>query len=560
MSYHDDFDRSLARWIDAEARPAATADVLDRALSATRRRRPRPALFAALGSHWVGDGVGPASGGGTLWRTGLGTSMALLLLLLVLVLVAGAVVVGARLTQPAPVDFGIFEPVAGRIVYHADSSLWGVDPNATSPATTLVRLGAAGQFASRTVPLGWSSDGTKLLFLREDPNPPDREPPIESLLYVLHSDGTETQVTPGPVRNAAISPDGSRVAFSTSDVPERKSLLPEGLYVVDAQGGEPVRIAREGTSPTFSPDGTQIAYISSPAGGIADVTGSAPVWLVNVDGTDAHQILADEPGVANIDLKQIKWSPTGDRIAVYRRFGGQEENGAIYTFAPDGSDFTMVINGGFAFHWSPDGSRIAYRCLSVDSCTLAIADTDGSNVRTLGVGDSGPWHPARRGPSPRPSRATEFLRFSSTIHGISIDYPSSWQIRPATDPWAHDAFTFDAPGVDVIFDPTLQDDLYISLTSEPLGGQSAEDWWTSALAWAADEVCETGGTFGGLSWDGWGGAARGCDADEDQVIAVATATHGYLIYLHVGDDPVLRARYDWNNFFGPLTLETVELR
>ena len=163
-------------------------------------------------------------------------------------------------------------------------------------------------------------------------------------------------------------------------------------------------------------------------------------------------------------------------------------------------------------------------------------------------------------PSPPPSPGAGFSRFSSTIHGISIDYPSNWQVRPATESWNHDAFAFDAPGVDVIFDPALQDDLYLSLASEPLGGQSAEAWWTSALAWAADEVCETGGTYGGLSGDGWRGATRGCDADEDQVIAVATATHGYLIYLHVGDDPVLRARYDWNNFFGPLTLETVELR
>jgi hypothetical protein len=102
MSQHDDFDRMLARWFDDEAHPAAMADVLDRALLATRRRRPLPGLFAALGSHWVGGGSGPISGVATLGRTGLRTSMALLLLLLALALVAGAALVGARLLQPAP--------------------------------------------------------------------------------------------------------------------------------------------------------------------------------------------------------------------------------------------------------------------------------------------------------------------------------------------------------------------------------------------------------------------------------------------------------------------------
>jgi dipeptidyl aminopeptidase/acylaminoacyl peptidase len=295
--------------------------------------------------------------------------------------------------NPPAVELGIFEPVAGRIVYWSDGSLWAVDPNASSPASTLVRLGADGQFASATVPLGWSSDGTKLLFLREDPNPPDRQPPFEKLLYILHADGTETQVTPGPVRDAAISPDGSRVAFATRNVPGRISRLPEGLYVVDAQGGEPVRIAQEGTSPTFSPDGTQIAYVSSPPGlGIYGNGDPGPVWVVHADGTDAHEILADHPA-------RIKWSPAGDRIAMYKMVGGPPYTSAIYTFAPDGSDFTMVIAGGADPQWSPDGSQIAYACFPDDSCLLAIADADGSNVRSLGVGPSGPpslsapWNP-----------------------------------------------------------------------------------------------------------------------------------------------------------------------
>ncbi len=203
---------------------------------------------------------------------------------------------------PEPsVDLGIFAPVAGRIVYYEDSSLWGVDPNAASPSTTRVRLdpegtGGADRSASDSVALGWSSDGTKLLLLRGDPVRPGQQPPFDSHLYILHADGTETQVTAEPVGDAAISPDGSRVAFATTGYGVGYG---EGLYVVDAEGGEPIRIAQEGASPTFSPDGTQIAYLSPLPGSRWGVVGEAPVWVVDADGTDAHEILADEPALAN---------------------------------------------------------------------------------------------------------------------------------------------------------------------------------------------------------------------------------------------------------------------
>ena len=68
----------------------------------------------------------------------------------------------------------------------------------------------------------------------------------------------------------------------------------------------------------------------------------------------------------------------------------------IYTFAPDGSDFTKVITGGHSPYWSPDGSQIAYTISCLDypnGCGLAIADADGSNIRAFGFATSGPWHP-----------------------------------------------------------------------------------------------------------------------------------------------------------------------
>src|SRR5512134_2367124 len=37
-------------------------------------------------------------------------------------------------------DLGIFEPLAGKIVYYRSPRLWAVDPNASSPFSTLVPL------------------------------------------------------------------------------------------------------------------------------------------------------------------------------------------------------------------------------------------------------------------------------------------------------------------------------------------------------------------------------------------------------------------------------------
>ena len=285
-------------------------------------------------------------------------------------------------TEEPPRNLGIFEPVAGRIVYYTNFNLWAVDPNDSSTVSTPVRLspggtaGADRRFAPFTVPLGWSSDGTELLFLREDPT--DDTFPYVRHLYILHADGTETQVTPEPVGGAAISPDGSNVVFASDKG--------DGLYVVDTEGGQPVRIA-EGEEPTLSPDGTQIAYLGLPRSGCCVPSKREHVWVANADGTDAHEILADEPALDK-GVFSLTWSPAGDRIAMANSLGAHV---AIYTFAPDGSDFTEVITDGFNPHWSPDGSQIAFGSPGRDG--VSVADADGSNIRTFSFGAPGPWHP-----------------------------------------------------------------------------------------------------------------------------------------------------------------------
>ena len=134
--------------------------------------------------------------------------------------------------------------------------------------------------------LGWSSDGTELLFQREDLT--DQGLCCPDHLYILRADGTETELNMDAMYmdGATIAPDGSRVVFAAGDYRGRP-----GLFVVDAEGGRPVRIAQEGEHRPSRPTGSRSR--TSPPGR----TG-AHVWVANADGSDAHEILADEPALA----------------------------------------------------------------------------------------------------------------------------------------------------------------------------------------------------------------------------------------------------------------------
>jgi hypothetical protein len=286
-----------------------------------------------------------------------------------------------------PEDLGIFEPIAGRIVYTEGSSLWGLDPNALDPESTLVSMDIRDIPGFPTIDLiGWSGDGTKLLFVRGEDGDADENLFPKSNLYVLHADGSETRLNEEPMSfgGAAISADGSRVVFATWG--------DSGLYVVDADGGRPVRVPLPGAEgfvadPAISPDGTRIAYVDS-----SDA--ESHVWVMDADGGNAREILTDEQTEVG-DVGTLQWSPAGDRILGVAR--SSEGTNSIYTFAPDGSDFTRVLTSALGPNWSPDGSQIAYtiECDLEDvTCGgLAIADADGSNVREFGFAASGPWHP-----------------------------------------------------------------------------------------------------------------------------------------------------------------------
>jgi hypothetical protein len=205
---------------------------------------------------------------------------------------------------------------------------------------------------------------------------------------------------PDPTLNLvpqAWSPDGRRIAFEGWDDSDPSRA---GVYTARAgDGGDLLRVTTAPGRPhdmplDFSPDGTLLVFhraIRVEPDFPVDLGGS--LWVVNVDGSDAHEL--DTGDVA--PWWQARWSPDGSRIL----FGVErlQSTGALWTIKPDGSDLTKVFedpDGGFAIYpiWSPDGSQIMFALHPINDAFDHVANAiyainaNGSGL-TLVVGGSG---------------------------------------------------------------------------------------------------------------------------------------------------------------------------
>jgi Tol biopolymer transport system component len=240
----------------------------------------------------------------------------------------------AGLNETKPNDNGIYLSIA-----NGGGLIWG----------ELTRLTTA-TGGHDDIPLGFSPDGSKLLFLRD--NSPNNVGPMGDL-FVIGIDGSGLRQLNPPsikVRNndlfgagASWSPDGLRVAFSGFDT--SKGAGSTAVYVVSAAAGAATAITEPednfSTSARWSPDGSWIAFDRSTGAG-----GNHDAWLVHPDGSGLTNITS----TVDVGVCCSQWSPDSSKLLLQ----GAVSDGTIvdlWIVNADGSANTQLTAEPGAYMW-----------------------------------------------------------------------------------------------------------------------------------------------------------------------------------------------------------------
>jgi hypothetical protein len=149
---------------------------------------------------------------------------------------------------------------------------------------------------------------------------------------------------------------------------------------------------------------------------------------------------------------------------------------------------------------------------------------------------------------PSPTSAPPLTQtFTSTLHRISLSYPEGWTAQPATESWTGAPFNFGDPSADILHDPVLEDHLFLSMASQPIGDTTPDEW-------VAEHLFEcTGSEPAAVD-----GATGLIGAGDCNMVAVTTDSRGYIFLLYTsGDEAWLSSTY--NRAWFEEVLATVQL-
>jgi len=193
-------------------------------------------------------------------------------------------------------------------------------------------------------------------------------------IYVMFSTGTGKKRVSSSGGMPSFNPAGSKIAFGNNGIYTMgvNDLLGTATLIPGTVGG---------LQPAWSPDGSQIAYNAAVAGK------GQQLFMVNVDGTNAHQALTSGSVI------DVVWRPSAKIL-----FGMQNASYDLYSYDPNIptslTRLTTGTNSDFEPSWSPDGSQIAWTSLtSGKTAGIWVMNADGTSKQgpVISKGRQGSW-------------------------------------------------------------------------------------------------------------------------------------------------------------------------
>jgi Tol biopolymer transport system component len=208
---------------------------------------------------------------------------------------------------------------------------------------------------------------------------PPPAPVVPAGITLDHASLTQVTASSGADRDPSLSPDGSLLAYSSS---QNGSFE---IYVKSlAPGGREMQLTSDGGQnfqPAWSPDGKLIAYYSQKRGGI---------WLIPALGGTARLLASFGSNPA--------WSPDGTKIAFQSAETTDLGQTTIPNSLPSSTLWIVASQGGAPVQltrpgnpsgghsdpvWSPDGKRIIFNAESLNDWGVWSVSASGSEPQRL---------------------------------------------------------------------------------------------------------------------------------------------------------------------------------
>jgi TolB protein len=185
---------------------------------------------------------------------------------------------------------------------------------------------------------------------------------------------------PGLNITPALSPDGSSLAFATSQDGNSE------VYKMDTNTKAFQRLtfhAAGDLSPAWSPTGRELAFTSDRGGG-------PQLFVMSADGSNVRRLTYE--GDYNA---APAWSPRGNWIAHVCRT--EERQYKLCLMSPDGQKHIRLTSGpgvDDSPSWSPDGRHLVFSSTREGKSHIYMIDSDGANLERLTSGGTSNTSPA----------------------------------------------------------------------------------------------------------------------------------------------------------------------